>query len=88
MKSDDEAQYALSLPAPDIDPPIIESRAGLRTISFTLDDSCWSHCWIVLAGMPGEPVITADGHPLHKMTDLEQERKAGQGRYADNCLLR
>lgn len=51
---------------------IDNTKLNGRAVSFTVDDPCWSHSRIVLAGMRGELVITVDGHPLPKAEHLEQ----------------
>jgi hypothetical protein len=43
-----------------------------RMLSFTLNDVSWSHCRMILAGVSGEPVITVDGEPLQRVSDLEE----------------
>jgi hypothetical protein len=48
------------------------AKLDRRAISFTVDDASWDDCRIVIAGLRGEPMITADGQSLPKVGDLEQ----------------
>lgn len=45
---------------------------GTAGITFNLNDPNWSHCRAILTGVRGEPLVTADGKPLPKVTNLEE----------------